>query len=267
MLKSIYNYIYALFSNRVLIKDLSLNDFKARYVASYLGILWAYLEPLSTVFVLWFVFQVGLRTSPVDNIPYILWILTGMTPWFFISQSWSYGTSSFIDYSYLVKKVVFKLEIIPLVRIISQFYIHIGFLLLVIVLLALYGYAPDIYYFQLIYYFIATFAFLQGITLICASLVVFLKDIKELVGIILQFGFWLTPIFWSYTMLPQNLEFVLKLNPIFYLTEGYRQVFIYDTWFWERGDYTLWFWIVVIFLNVIGINLVNRLKPHFADVL
>ncbi|MNN31636.1 Teichoic acid translocation permease protein TagG [compost metagenome] len=111
------------------------------------------------------------------------------------------------------------------------------------------------------------FILLLGLSWITSALVVFLKDVGQVISMILQFGFWLTPIFYSYQALPEKYAFLLKLNPMYYITEGYRGIFIYKFWFWERPDLTLYYWIVSLSVLVIGYLLFKRLRPHFADVL
>lgn len=91
-------------SNIRLLIDLTLKDFKKKYVGSYLGILWAFVTPIITIGVFWFVFEVGFKSAPVDNFPFILWLSCGMIPWFFITDVLNNGTNSVIENDYLVKK-------------------------------------------------------------------------------------------------------------------------------------------------------------------
>ena len=90
MLNNISNFFAFLrdiYHSKTLIFQLAINDFKSRYVGSYLGIIWAFIQPLITILVLWFVFQVGFRSAPVDGFPFILWLSCGLIPWFFFSDS------------------------------------------------------------------------------------------------------------------------------------------------------------------------------------
>lgn len=254
-------------SNIRLIFDLTLKDFKKKYVGSYLGILWAFINPIVTICVFWFVFQVGFKSAPVDNYPFILWLVCGMIPWFFISESINSGTNSIIENEFLVKKVVFNVFLLPIVKIISALIIHLVFVLFIILIFLYYGFIPDSYSLQVIYYCFATIVLLFGITLITSALVIFLKDIGQLVGMLLQFGFWLTPIFWSIDMIPDKFRFYLKLNPFFYIINGYRDSFIYKKWFWEYPNLTIYFWLFTIIIILIGLILFKRLRPHFADSL
>ena len=88
---------------RNLIYNLAQNDFKTRYAGSYFGMFWAFVNPVITILVFWFVFQVGFRSSSVQGVPFILWLSCGLIPWFFFSDAWANVTGSFIDYSYLIR--------------------------------------------------------------------------------------------------------------------------------------------------------------------
>lgn len=247
--------------------DLTLKDFKKKYIGSYLGILWAFVTPIVTIGVFWFVFEVGFKSAPVDNFPFILWLATGMIPWFFVTDSLNNGTNAIIENDYLVKKVVFKVELLPIVKILAALIIHIAFIVLVMCIFLFYGYTLDLYAIQLIYYCFALGLLATGIVFLTSALVIYLKDIGQLVSVILQFGFWLTPIFWALEQIPEEFRFYLKMNPFYYIVNGYREALIYKTWFWEHPYLTLYFWGITIFMLIVGTVIFKRLRPHFADSL
>ena len=95
---------------------LARNDIKARYSNSIFGILWAFATPTATILVFWFVFQMGFRNPPVADVPYILWFVTAYIPWIFFTDALTSGCNCLVEYSYLVKKIRFRVEILPLVR-------------------------------------------------------------------------------------------------------------------------------------------------------
>lgn len=256
-----------LYGNRQLIWNLSKNDFKTKYAGSYLGITWAFIQPIVTVLVYWFVFQVGFRSAPIDNFPFVLWLVAGIVPWFFFSEALMNATYSMIEYSYLVKKVVFKISILPIVKIISAFFVHLFFALFTVGLFCLYGYMPTWHTFQIIYYTICVFTLVLAFSYATSAIIIFFRDLGQLIGILLQVGIWMTPIMWSYTMIPDQYQWVLKLNPMYYIVEGYRDSLINGVWFWERYNQTIYFWLMTIILFGVGALIFKRLKLHFADVL
>ena len=103
------------YESRKLIARLSVNDFKTKYAGSYFGIVWAFVQPVCTILVFWFVFEIGFRSSSVSDVPFALWLSCGMVPWFFFSDAWNGATNAFMEYNYLVKKVVFKISVLPVV--------------------------------------------------------------------------------------------------------------------------------------------------------
>lgn len=270
-MKKIFNSLLGLIrdiiTNRKLLWQMTKRDFRQRYLGSYLGILWAFIQPAVTVLIFWFVFQVGFKSMPVNNFPFILWLVCGMFPWFFLSDSILSATNSVIESSFLVKKIVFRVELLPIVKIMSALVVHIFFVAVLFAMFAVYGYSVSIYNLQIIYYFFAMICLSLGLSWLTSSLTVFLRDVGQFVGMILQFGFWGTPIFWNLKMIPEQFQFILKLNPAYYLVEGYRQSFIYNEWFWEHLHLTAYFWTLTAVVMIIGAWCFKKLRPHFADVL
>ena len=263
-----------LFKNRKLIFNLSKNDIKTKYAGSYLGIIWAFVQPVITVMVYWFVFDKGLHAADINTkagveVPYLLWLVAGLMPWFFFSDGLNYGTNALIDYSYLVKKVVFKIDILPIVKLCSALFVHLFFIVFTIFLYCLYGYTPDIYYIQIIYYTFSMIMLIIGLIYITSSFVVFFRDLSPIVGIILQVGVWMTPIMWNIDAIDLNpvLLSILKLNPMFYIVNGYRNTFINKVWFFEDMGLTIYFWAFTIIILFIGMTVFKKLRIHFADVL
>jgi len=250
-----------------LIKGMVYNDINKEYIGSFFGLMWAFIQPVSIIFVLWFVFEIGFKSKPINDVPFILWLSSGLLPWFFFANSLSLTTNSIISQSYLVKKISFPVIILPVVKIISQLLIHIFMMIILLIAFLIYGVSIDLYWLQLFYYVLASFVFLSGIGWILSSFVIFIKDIRNLVPIIIQFGFWGTPIFWSISMIPAKYHEYIKLNPFEYLIQGYRDSMIYKVWFWEKAYDGLYFWSISISLFIFGYFVFNRLKTHFVDII
>ena len=247
--------------------NLAQNDFKTKYVGSYLGIIWAFIQPLVTILVYWFVFQVGLRSGNVGNFPFILWLMAGLVPWFFFSDALSAGTTSLLEYQYLVKKIVFKISVLPAVKIISAMYVHIAFMALTVIIYAFYGYTPDWHTLQIIYYTFCTAVLSLALVYFTCSIVIFFRDTTQIVGIFLQIGMWMTPIMWQIAILPTQFLWIFKAMPMYYVVAGYRDSLIDKVWFWERPYETAWFWGFTLVLFALGTVVFKKLKVHFADVL
>lgn len=265
--KGIISLIQDINNNKKIMWKLAINDFKNKYTGSYLGIIWAFVHPVVIVTVYWFVFQVGFKSQPVDDFPFILWLVAGIVPWFFFNEAIMNATNAMLEYSYLVKKVVFKISILPIVKILSSLFVHLFFMAFTIILFMIYGYIPTVFTIQVIYYSVCLIVFILAITYFTSAVVIFFKDLNQIIAILLQVGMWATPIMWSYSMIPDKYQWILKLNPLYYIVEGYRDSLINQIWFWERYNQTIYFWVVTVILFIIGTLTFKRLKVHFADVL
>ena len=252
-------------SKRLLI-DLAKNDFKMRYLGNTLGILWAFLQPTAMILLFWFVFSVGFKSQPMEGVPFILWLLAGLVPWFFFSESLQSATTSILDNSFLVKKVVFRVALLPIVKLMSALAIHLFFILFTLGIFIYHGYYPSIYWLQIGYYLFATVVLVLGLSWITSSVVIFFRDLGQIVTMVLQFGFWITPVIWSVSIMPKEYIGLIQLNPVYYLVQGYRESLIEQRWFWEN-DLTLYFWLVALLILSIGAFIFKKLRPHFADVL
>lgn len=264
----IYSLFMKLFSDRKIIWNLAKNDFKTKYAGSYLGIIWAFVQPVVTILLYWFVFEFGLRVgSPMENIPYILWFITGLVPWFFIQESISSSSNSLIEYSYLVKKIVFNIDVLPIIKIISAFLVHLVFLIFTCLLFILRDIDLNISMIQIIYYLLSSAVLIIGISYLTCSVSVFFKDLNQIIGILLQIFMWMTPILWSADILNGKLKLIAELNPLYYIIEGYRDSLLTGTFFWEKPILTIYFWCFSTTVLIIGVSTYKKLKPHLADIL
>ncbi len=254
--------------NIILLNKLVENDLKSRYSGSAFGLVWAYIQPLVTVLVFWYVFQLGFRNPPIDNVEFILWFIAGYIPWTFFNDGLLSSSNVMYEYSYLVKKMKFKVWMLPIIKVLSSFYIHVFFIVFIIGMYFLYGYSWRIEWLSVFYYSFGIMMLLIGLAFMVSSLAVFFKDMAQLVNVILQIGFWLIPIFWSDSTMNENILRVLKFNPLYYILTGYREALINGTGFWEGSvRMTLYFWGVVAIILLIGMKVYKTLRVHFADLL
>ena len=262
-------------TNRKLIWKLAKNDFKTRYAGSYFGVVWAMVQPVVIVLVYWFVFQIDLNNATAElkqgiTVPFVLWLVSGIVPWFYFSESLSNGTNALLEYNYLVKKVVFNIDILPLVKTIAALFIHAFFVLFMLLLFALCGYYPGLHTLWVVYFSGCLMIFVTGLCMLTSSLVIFFRDLSQIINIFLQVGIWMTPIMYHESMFTDRLPWigtVLKLNPFYYIAAGYRDSMLTGNWFWERPTLTLYYWGVTTVVFLVGLKMFKRLRPHFSDVL
>lgn len=258
-----------LFQNRHLIWKLAKNDFKKRYAGSYMGAFWAMAQPVVTVGMYYVVFDLILDTGgrSTSDVPFVLFLTAGLVPWFFFSEALNNGTNALREYDYLVKKVVFKISVLPIIKIIAATFIHAFFVCILLIVAAIYGYYPSVYTLQIFYYSACLFIFVLALCYTTCSIVVFFKDLTQIISILLQIGMWATPILWDINTLSARWVFVLKLNPLVYIVNGYRSAIYEREWFFQDFFSTMYFWIATVILFGIGATVFKRLKVHFADVL
>nr|WP_296455170.1 ABC transporter permease [uncultured Acetatifactor sp.] len=258
-----------LYQSRHLIWKLAKNDFRKRYAGSSMGALWALAQPVVTVAMYYIVFDklMGGGGRGVEDVPFVLFLTAGLVPWFYFNEALNNGTNALREYDYLVKKVVFKISILPIIKVIAATFIHVFFVAVLLIVAALYGYYPTVYTTQILYYSACLFVFVLALCYATCAVVVFFKDLTQIIGIALQIGIWATPILWNIDSAPEEWVVVLKLNPLVYIVNGYRSAIYERSWFFEDFFSTMYFWIVTVVLFGIGVAVFKRLKPHFADVL
>lgn len=261
-----------LWQNRRLIWRLAKNDFRKRYAGSYFGAVWAMVQPVITVVMYWFVFDRIFQTRQQMvagdiEVPYVLFLTAGLVPWFFFSDAISSGTAALLEYNYLVKKVVFKISILPIIKIIAALFIHLFFTAVLLLIAILYGYTPNVYWLQLLYYTFCEFIFVLGLSYATCAVVVFFRDLQQLIGIVLQVGIWATPILWNIDIVSDRFKFFVKLNPMTYIVLGYRSAIYEKQWFFEHFYSSAYFWIVTVLIFCLGSLIFKKLKVQFADVL
>ena len=264
------NIFRELWKNKDLVWKLGKNDFKTKYAGSYFGILWAFVQPMVTILIYIFIFQFGFRVMDTPNgYPYALWLIAGIIPWFFFSEGVINATNCLLEYSYLVKKVVFKISVLPLVKILSALFVHLFFIVFSVVVYFLMGKTPIIQMIQLGYYTICAICLITALAYFTCSIVPFFRDFGTIINILMQVGMWACPIMWDMSTfhMPEKIVFLLKLNPMFYVVQGYRDSFMDGIWFWERPGMPLYFWVITVLLGIVGFTVFRRLRVHFSDVL
>ncbi|RTZ95285.1 MAG: ABC transporter permease [Deltaproteobacteria bacterium] len=267
MFKRFYYFLRLIYLQRYLIGSMARREVVSQYVGSLLGFIWTFINPLVLILVLWVVFSVGFRTKPLNNVPFVVWLTAGMSPWFVFSEIVTGSAGVIVSHAHLIKKTLFYSQILPVIKIVSCLITHFVFQIVLLGLIIFNGLSFSFYYLQFFYYLFCLIILGLGIAWIVSSLNVFIRDVGQIAGVIIQIGFWATPIFWDINIMPVKWQLVFKLNPMFYVVQGYRESFIYFKPFWEHPYQTVYFWAVAATLFVVGALIFQKLKPQFADVL
>jgi ABC-type polysaccharide/polyol phosphate export permease len=267
ILQGFWNFLLTIVQRRFLIYEMAKRDIASKHVGSMLGFFWTFINPMFMIFIFWLVFSVGFRIKPRHNVPFVVWLTAGLAIWNSFSEIINKSTAVIVGNAHLVKKVVFPLSILPVVKLVSSFITHLVFLVVLLLMILLYRLPVSLYWLQSIYYFFAMSILALGLSWLTSSVYVFARDTGQVVQLMLLFGFYLTAVFWDMSIMPAKVQFFLKLNPMFYIVQGYRDSFIEFVPFWHHWQMTLYFWGVALFVFAVGATIFLRLRPHFADVL
>jgi len=259
-----------------LIRRLSLYEMKSKNRNNYLGMAWEVINPVIQILIYWFVF--GKLTQRADisivegrDVPFIAWLLGGFILWNFFYQSTIQGSKSIYTRLGMLSKMNFPMSVIPNFIIFSQFYVHLFMLLFTIIILQFMGFFINIYYLQLIYFIFGTLCLLFALALITSTLSTIIRDVHMFLNATLRMFLYLSPVLWPISaVLGENdlLIFIMKLNPLYYLIEGYRAAFFGTEWYFiTNWEYSLYFWGLVIVLFLFGATLHVKFRRHFIDFL
>ncbi len=249
---------------------LSIADLKKTYTGAALGWAWAIIKPIVNIFVYWFAIAVGLRQGgDVNGYPYILWLICGIIPWFFMSDAITGGTECIRKYSYLVTKMKYPVSTIPTHTNLSKMFIHIIITLVVIMIFWFSGYPPTVYLLQLPLYTIFMFFFFNAWALFAGLVSAMSRDFSNLVKSFNVAVFWLSGILWNIENVADSpvLYGLMMMNPVTFLCYGYRNCFVNHTWFFEKPT-SLWYFLGwYVFMVVLSLWAHKKLRKEIPDVL
>lgn len=247
--------------------DFAKNDLRKRYAGSSIGSYWAFIQTVTMVLIYWIVFQYGLRTGGVDGIPFLPWFISGMMPWLLFSDAINSSINCMSEYSYIVKKVVFNISIIPACKIMVCLMIYSFFLLVVFLVVLLHGFFTGWYILQVLFFLLADIVLAIPLAYASCVVSVFFKDFGQITSIVLNMLMWATPIVWDISIIPKSLRWIFKANPMNFIVSGFRNSLIYGIPVWNDLSYLFYFISIVCFLWAICLPFYRRLTPHLADVL
>ncbi|MGL5550542.1 MAG: ABC transporter permease, partial [Culicoidibacterales bacterium] len=231
-------------------------------------VFWAFFKPFLTIAIFWFVFSVGLKSAPVEGVPFILWLIAGNIPWFYLGEAYIDGAMAIRTQQHLVKKIVFPTELLPTIKVFKGLYTQVFLIAIMIIFFMLYGYQFSWYWLQIIYYAIASVVFLTVLSRVTSVLVVVSADIGQFIMSLSQFLFWLTPVIWNIDIVSnQTLQFILGLNPFAYIVQGYRDSIIYQQSIFADMGHFFAFWAICAALWLLGNRLMKKFQADFSDMI
>ena len=253
--KNLYNY-------RELIKTSIKKEIGGKYKHSFLGVLWSFINPLLQIAVYAIIFPLIIK----NDIPnYTVFMVCGLIPWNFFSSVINRASFCIIENGNIVKKVYFPREILPLSLVTSETINFLISTLIIIVFTLAYGMGitPYILLYPLV--LLVQYVLLLGISLIVSSVTVYFRDLQHFIGVLLQLLFYATPIVYSLETIPEKFRWILELNPMTYIIEGYRAIFYKQ----QMPNIAMLGIILVvgIVLTIVGYLIFNKLQKKFAEEL
>lgn len=256
------NVFKGLYEYRELLKTSIKKDIRGRYKNSILGVFWSFLNPLLQLAVYAIVFPLIMK-SDIPN--YTVFVCCGLIPWTFFSTAISRTSFVMVENGNIIKKVYFPREILPISIVTSEL---VNFFISTIIILAFVlaygmGFTWYIVFYPVI--LIVQYILLIGISLLVSSLTVYFRDLQHFIGILLQLLFYATPIVYGMDIIPVSFQWILKLNPMSYIIDGYRSIFYY-----QRMPDLVGLGIVFaisIVLCIVGYFIFNKLQKRFAEEL
>lgn len=254
---------------------LAVNDLKKTYKGAAIGPLWAVIKPAFTLFVYWFAFEIGLKSSSGikafgNEYSRFIFLLVGFVPWFFINDGITQGAKSIRMNKQFVTKVSFPVSTIMTFTALARLFVHLILVVIMYVVLLASGFMPSVYNLQFFLYLPLMFMFFVALTWSTAPMAAFSKDFENMIVSIMSGIFWLSGIIYNSYDLGKNLgwlEKVMYLNPINFFANGYRNAFLYNRWFFENTTELYIFLAEFAVVFVLGIFNYNRLRKTLPDVL
>jgi len=215
-----------LWNARHLIAALSINDVKLRYKNSFLGFIWTFLEPLLMLMVLFFVFS-NIIKSDIDNYP--LYLLLGLIMWYMFSRATNMGLVSLSDRAHIIQKIYIKKEVFVISSCITAFIMMIFEFVVFGVFLAVFQFIPPATIVLLPVILFEIFVLSLGVSFLLSILNVYFKDIRFIWQVVMQAGFFVTPIIYTLDMFPENIRVILELNPMAHIISMSHNLILYGT--------------------------------------
>ncbi|MDQ0192099.1 ABC transporter permease [Paenibacillus wynnii] len=256
------NYFKNIIYYKDLLGNLTSNELKLKYKNSILGILWSYIYPLMMIVIYNFAFKIILRMT-IDN--FALFVFIGLIPWNFVQASISQSTSSIVNNQNLVKKIYFPRAIIPLSIINANFLTMIISHVILFGAMFFYNVEFTLSLIVLPILWIILYLVVAGISLILSSITVKYRDVSHIVDVIFMAWFYLTPVIYSLSMVPEPFNKIIQLNPITNLIELFRQVLL-------KGDFpdfsvlsTAFGYSLILFF--VGLYVFHKREKNFGEEL
>lgn len=268
MFKSVSYVLKENFSNLYRIFCIARYELLADMRDSKFGLFWNFASPGIQVLTYWLVFGIGMNRRGYDGVEYLPWAIVGFSAWWYIQPCITNGCSAVFSKINVITKMKFPISILPATICVKELFNHVCMLLITVVVLFFFGYYPNIHWLNLVYYAFCAFMFVEALSLVTSVLTMIWRDVKKLVVSLMRMLLYLSPVLWpaAFSGYP-FMTFVMKLNPVYYIVVGYRDSIFFGKNFWQHPAMTVYFWVVVIILFVMGSSLMYHFKRKMVDMI
>ena len=256
--------------HRNLIWQLTFYNIKSQYANHYLGVFWNILQPAMQVGIYYLVFGLGLRgvRGDVGELPFIIHLISGLFPWLYLSQSVNSSSNSIQNQIGLVTKMKFPSSTLISTSLLNGVINLLLTTLILVVIVTFTGNTSYVNYWGFLYFIFASYMFTFGFGLIMSSLVILIRDMKNVLQNVIRMFFFLTPIFWTLESVHPILVKVTEFNPFAYLVMNYRHTFVLeDGPLYGEPSQHLYFWSLTLVLLFVGVHIHYRFKNKLIDYL
>ena len=262
-LTDLAHHLLVFWQRRDLLWHMTVRHLRGQYKQSVLGYAWALVNPLSQMVIMSFVFATIMRFQSEGGIPFALFLFVALLPWIFFSSALAAATDSVVGASSLVTKVYFPREVLPTAAVFTKV-VDLGFGLLILAgIMLYYGHPPESTAVWVPLLFFIHMLFTLGLSYPLAALNLFFHDVRFLVGVALTLWFYLTPVIYPLSIVPDRYRFIYDLNPNALFIDAYRRVILYGQV--PALEKTLVGLGVSVVTFLVGYYLFKRMEPHFAD--
>ena len=244
---AVKNLIHTISTNRFLILELVIRTVKLRYRGSILGYLWTMLNPLIFMLIYTLIF-VGFLRVKIECFPIFLFV--GLLPWTWFAESINQGVNIFVSQGGFLKNAVFPGEVLPVVSVMSSMVNFLFALPILFVMLFYYGKGVTIHILALPLVMAVQFIFCIGLVFIFATYNVYYRDVHHLISLAVQALFFLTPVLYDVTRIPEKYQIYILYSPTALLVGSYRSIFFEQTW----PNFLSLFLLLLFSLGVLGLG-------------
>lgn len=259
-----FNWLKELISYKDLFYTLSWREFRVRYAQTFLGFAWAFLQPIATLFIFFFIFGKAIKVD-TGNIPYPVFALTGLTAWTYFSFVVSNAGRSIINEGGMIKKIYFPRLVIPLSKaLVGLIDFGISFLLLIISMIY-FGVPVTFDLIWLPIFIILILLASLGLGIWVSALTIRFRDVQHIIPFFIQIGLYATPVAYSSLMIPQKYHLVYYiLNPLAGVIEGFRWCIIGGS---VNIQYVLFDSAIILLLFISSLFYFRKAERVMADII